>query len=170
MPRILSRNASLYKPKRSRASSSRTAMPSSCFLSPDSPPSGSSRPATEWFYSVPVSRDEEEGYYGSTLSSSPSSSPSQPYGSSESSVCSNGPSIPYYMLDESARPVRLEQRRSIFSQTSDPSLSTNPDSSSTTVQNSSCEDDVWGHFVDTAEAEAAIIRHSKILSKLYSMQ
>jgi hypothetical protein len=160
MPRILSRNASLYKPKRSRAcSSSRTALPpsSSCFLSSAT----TSATASPRWYSTPISRDEEE-YYCSG-SSSPSSSPSQLYvgSSTTSSVCSNSPSLPYLSDASTCQP--LEQRRSIFSQTasSAPPLS---------LQNSSCEDDVWGHFVEPLEAEAEIIRHSKILSKLYSMQ
>jgi hypothetical protein len=32
------------------------------------------------------------------------------------------------------------------------------------------DQDSWGQFIDTAEAEDEMIRHSKILSKRYSMQ
>ncbi|GKY98476.1 hypothetical protein MPSEU_000804900 [Mayamaea pseudoterrestris] len=34
---------------------------------------------------------------------------------------------------------------------------------------SEADEGIWGQFVDTAEAEAEIIRHSKILSKRYSI-
>jgi hypothetical protein len=32
------------------------------------------------------------------------------------------------------------------------------------------DENSWGQFIDTAEAESEIIRHSKILSRRYSMQ
>jgi hypothetical protein len=35
---------------------------------------------------------------------------------------------------------------------------------------SSNDQDSWGQFIDTAEAEDEMVRHSKILSKRYSMQ
>jgi hypothetical protein len=40
----------------------------------------------------------------------------------------------------------------------------------TRYEESRDDQDFWGQFIDTAEAEDEMVRHSKILSKRYSMQ
>jgi hypothetical protein len=80
--------------------------------------------------------------------------------SANSSLSSSGMNTPP-ALSDSPFPTSNEVGRQIISRRSSTGSTNAPSMSRTTVF---CED-TWGQFVDTAEAEKELVRHSRVLSK-----
>ncbi|CAB9518381.1 expressed unknown protein [Seminavis robusta] len=145
MPRILSTSHLQNRRRRSSIGSS------SSSLSMSYSDSGRIHQSvlSDWFSVLVGNRSVNDS--STKASSSPKESKATASSASPfSSLSSSGTNTPSVLGDQTPIPIRSKPRRQII-----------PRRSST----GSTTDDSWGQFVDTAEAERELIRHSRVLSK-----
>jgi len=154
MPRILSRNSSLYK--RGGSSGSQSAFSRRYSFRQGASSSSSSSDEALFASTSGVGW----GYAASAASSQSSSA--------ASSVASSPSARNFHHRKRAIFPMHYQSSDGYGSSEDAPAsarrLSAGP------RQQQDETDGSWGHFIDTAEAEAEIIRHSKILSKRSSMR